>query len=343
VRDRLICGAAVAAVLGCLLTACTSGGQPTAKPAIPRGQLTPAQARSAFASWLASYKGAMFPYSATETNQLTTGLARQFSLMNQDPLHLGTSTVTDERVVVPIHAGYPRWFLGIATEPGPPQPTYLYFVLAQGTKGGQWQAVTFLSGQGPGPDTGLAKIAVDRDGYASEVPLHDTAAAVSPDQLSADYARLFNAGTQTAELSSVFPPGLLLFYIKDLQLMLAGARQHGWIDSATMAAGSQVYALKLRDGGAAVLFRCTQTVRYLAAHSTVLKVNLKDLFTPHGVPQPPYNLGSGVPIKAGTRLSLTDILQFLVLVGPRGSLPVHDWVADDSEVAFSPATKAGLR
>jgi hypothetical protein len=343
VRARIISSAAVAILLGCLLTGC-QGGPAVAGPVVPHGQLTPAQARQVFAGWLASYKTAVFPYSATEVRQLTTGLARQISTSTQDPLHLGTATTTGERVIVPLQAGYPRWFLGTATEPGPPFSTYVYLVLTQAARSAPWQAATMLSQQGgSSPARNLAKIAIDRNGYASQVPLDDSALAVPPDQLSADYARLFNGGTQTAEVNSLFPPAYLVFYIESLRTELQGGQQRGWIDSATESAAGPAYALKLTGGGAAVLFPSTQTARYVAARSTLLKVSLKNAFSPHGMPQPPYNIGRGVPIKAGVRLVLTNVLQLIVLDRPRGSLPVKVVVADQVELAFSPATLAGLR
>jgi hypothetical protein len=343
VRDQIICSAAVAVVLGCLLTGCQAS-HPAAGPVVPRGQLTPAQATQVFAGWLGSYKSASFPYSATEVDRLTTGLARQINTLTRDPLSLGTATITDERVIVPLQAGYPRWFLGTATEPGPPFSTYVYFVLTQAARGGPWQAATILSQQGgTSPAVSLAEIAIDREGYASQVPLDDSALAVPPDQLSADYARLFNGGVRTAEVNSLFPPGDLVFYIDSLKTSLQGGRQHGWIDSATESAAGPAYALRLTGGGAAVLFPSTLKVRYLAAHSTVLKINLKNAFTPHCVPQPPYIVGRGVPIKAGVQLTLTSLLQLIVLDRPRGSLPVKVVMADQAGLAFSPATEAALR
>jgi hypothetical protein len=342
VRDRIICSAAVAVVLGCLLTGC-QGGHAVTAPVVPHGQLTPTQAREVFAGWLSSYKSAVFPYSATEVDQLTTGLAQQIATTSQDPLSLGTSTVTGERVIVPLQAGYPRWFLGTGTEPGSPFSRYLYVILTQAAKGGPWRATTMLAQQGgSSPDQNLATIAIDRNGYASEVPLN-SALAVPPGQLSADYARLFNGGTQTAEVNSLFPPADLVFYIDNLRTQLQGGNQTGWIDSATELAAGPAYALKLTGGGAAVLFLTTQAVRYVAARSLVLKVNLKNAFSPRGAPQPPYNLGGGVPIKAGVRLVLTNVLQLIVLDRPRGSLPVKVVVADQAELGFSPATLADLR
>ena len=53
--------------------------------------------------------------------------------------------------------------------------------------------------------------------------------------------------------------------------------------------------------------------------------------------------GTDEPYVPTQPLADTDMIQFLVLDGPRGSLPVHVLVADDMDVAFSPATRAGLR
>jgi hypothetical protein len=270
--ERLVIGpaAALLALLALLaLSACTSSGHSgPARP--PSAQLTPAQARAAFAHFLPAYRSAEQSHSQQAALKLVTGA--ELPAVQRLPgvvLQLTIPPLTGERFYVPRLTGYPRWFFVTANAPAAREK--FFFVLVQAAAGANWREAARMF-QLPGYPLVLPDLSGVRltHGYATAVLASDPSLATPPGELSVGFSDYFDTAISNPRAAP--PTG----YSSALATVLRSARlvapRYGWrLIDQLRPAGFPVYALRLGNGGAAVVYATSETFGWqaISAHASL--------------------------------------------------------------------------
>ncbi|HVB43613.1 MAG TPA: hypothetical protein VNF47_13025 [Streptosporangiaceae bacterium] len=236
-----------------VLPACGAAGRPRSGP-LPSAQLTAAQARIAFGRFLPAFRSAQHSHDPQAELDLVTGA--EVPAVEQLPgqaLGPKVPALTSVKYYLPRLDGYPRWF--IATGSAPAYGERFLFLLVQAAPQAGWREATELY-ELPGyppvmPD--LSGIAVDSHGYASVAPASDASLVTAPNALSAGFARYYDAAVGQA--ASRGPAAYSDAIIAMERTAVRSAPRYGWrFTDELRPASFPVYALRLADGGAMVIF-----------------------------------------------------------------------------------------
>jgi hypothetical protein len=199
------------------------------------------------------------------------------------------------------------------------------FLLIQAAPGKPWLDMTELYDLGqPGqelPD--LGDVATDAHGYATAVEPGDTSVLVAPGALSAGFSRYFDAavthpGSAVSGYSSYIVP-------LDLAADHTSPR-YGWrIADVLQAASAPVYALRLTDGGAAVIYLTRESFSWTAVSATATLSAPQSAYNAAAVPFPSLTQALHVTsVRPGLRITLTELDEHLA-IDPPGSGTVADY------------------
>lgn len=300
-------------------------------------QLTIAAARQVASTWLAEYDQLKQPASMGRAAQLTTGEALQAAVINSYVNnYLPISQPGDQLFFVPVQAGYPRWFVQTARFPGKLFSTYVMTVFVQAAQKQPWKVAVLDISPGSDPFQPMTKVARDSKGYATAIPVGDSALSIAPAKLPATWASLYNRGIAVANDSQLIQPNEIDGY-RDLQdIEETNGPRHGFADSASQAPGNMpVYALALADGGALVIFSTVNTVHYVATRTATITLIINPA---SGVPYPPWKFEHDITVPAGTRMSQVTTLQLVAIDPMRADGHVAVISTNQVQTAFSPAT-----
>jgi hypothetical protein len=251
------------------LPACTSGGHSsTVRP--PSAQLTPAQARAAFARFLPAFRSAQHSHDQQAELDLVTG-AELSAVQRLPGLALGPTihALTGERFYVPRLTGYPRWFFVTANAPANQEK--FFFVLVQATPGASWRDATEMY-QLPGYPSALPDLSGVRltHGYATTVPASDPSLATAPSELSAGFSAYYDAAMSNPGAAP--PAGYSNGFVPTIRAAIRVAPRYGWrVIEQLRPASFPVYALRLANGGAAVVYATSETYGWqaISAHASL--------------------------------------------------------------------------
>jgi hypothetical protein len=314
-----------------------SSGPPTSAASIPANQLTIADARQVSSTWLADSNQLQDDYSPTAATQLMTGEALESTVLNNGGSDVPTSEPNDQSFFVPVQAGYPRWFVATERFPGEVFSTYMMAVFVQTAAQQPWKAALLSISPGNNSYRLLGEIARDSQGYATAIPVADSAVAIAPAKLPAAWARLYNRGTTAANDSRLIQPNDIDYYRSVQNADVRNGPKHGFVESARQTAGNlPVYALALTGGGALVIFTTINTVHYRATRTTTITFNI---VIGSGIPEPLWNFRRNFTVPAGTRLSQVTTTELLAIDPPRAKGHVGAFAISQVPTAFSPATK----
>ena len=283
-------------------------------PAAPAAQLTPAQARQAFAAFFPRYDAMVSTHDVTQVPQLTTGAeaqVRAFGVGKQTGLPAPAQMT--ERFYVPRLAAYPRWFVEQGTTRSHGAPGGDLFVMVQSRPGGPWQEAHTLMWTGPAPAP-LPGISTDPDGYATAVVPGETSLVTGPGQLPVQYALLISGRAGAA--SSRYAPGdATTGWIASQQTAVQGAPAAGWqVSFGYTAPAVPAYALRTTAGGALVFFAFDQASTWTARSSAPkfsVAANSFDGRMPVNVA---FDAGlNGPQVRPGTRFASTYRFESLAL------------------------------
>jgi hypothetical protein len=153
--------------------------------------------------------------------------------------------LSDAKFTIPKKAGWPRWFVADAV--GNKGGTYRWvFVFTRHGLADPWEA-TYLTFMAPGD---VPKFKTDKDGWAEAVPANSTELAVSPEDLSKDYATYLKDGGDTFA-DGRYTTGLRKERKKD---SIRPGLVTQFIDEPLMSGDYAPLALRTTDGGALVFF-----------------------------------------------------------------------------------------
>lgn len=295
----------------------------------PRGatQLSPAGARQIFGVFLAAYKHVEVTRDSAAGSRLVTGPEQAALKLQPSYGFTGPelTNLTDERVFVPRLSSYPRWFLVAGRQPFSGGAADFMFLLIQAAPGKPWLDTTELYDFGqPGQElSDLGDVATDTHGYATAVEPGDTSLSVAPGALSAGFSRYFDAavthpGSAVSGYSSYIVP-----------LDLAADRtspRYGWrIADVLQAASAPVYALRLTDGGAAVIYLTRESFSWTAVSATATLSAPQSAYNATAVPFPSLTQALHVTsVRPGLRITLTELDEHLA-IDPPGSGTVADY------------------
>jgi hypothetical protein len=267
-----------------------------------------------------------------------TGEALQSTVLHVDGCdNVPTSQPKDQSVFVPAVAHYPRWFVQTERFPGDIFSTFLMVVFIQEAPKQSFKAALLYISPGTDQFEALGEVARDSHGYASAVPLADSALAIAPDQLPASWTSLYNSGVAAAKNSRLIQPNGIEYFRALQDADVRNGPKHGFAESARETAGSlPVYAFARTGGGALVIFTSTNTVDYRATRTATITFNI-DLSS--GIPEPPWDFQQNFAVPAGTRMSQVDTFELVAIDPARGEGPVDVIDSDQDQTAFSPATE----
>jgi hypothetical protein len=264
-------GRFVIASAGVVLTlaACTSGGQSSTVRA-PSAQLTPAQARAAFDRFIPAFLSAQRSHNPQAELDLVTGAELPaVERLPSQALGPTVSGLTGERFYVPRLAGYPRWF--VVTANAPANQEKFFFVLVQAAAGARWRDATELY-QLPGYPPALPDLSGVRltHGYATAVPASDPSLATAPSELPAGFSAYYDAAMSNP--SAPAPTGYSNTLVPIVRAAIREAPRYGWREIDQLRPASfPVYALRLANGGAAVVYATRETFGWqaISAHASL--------------------------------------------------------------------------
>ena len=267
-----------------------------------------------------------------------TGEALQSTVLHVDGCdNVPASQPQDQSFFVPVQARYPRWFAETERFPGQIFSTYLMVVFVQRARGQPWKAALLDISPGTDPDRPMRQIQRDSQGYASAMPLADSAVAIAPARLPAAWSRLYDSGVTAAKNSRLIQPSGIAYYRALQDADVRNGPGHGFAETARQTPGSlPVYALALAGGGALVIFTTINTVDYRATRRATVSFDIR---LGSGVPEPPWNFRHNFAVPAGTRMSQVDTFELMAIDPPRAKGPVEIIDAYQDQTAFSPATE----
>ncbi len=238
-----------------------------------------------------------------------------------EALGLAISTLTDERFYVPRLTGYPRWFFVTANTPVSGEK--FFFVLVQAAAGASWRDGTELY-QLPGYPSVLPNLSDVRltHGYATAVSVTDLSLTKPPGELSAGFSAYYDAAMSKPNTAP--PAGYSSSLATQVRASIRVAPRYGWrVIDQLRPASFPVYALRLANGGAAVVYATSETFGWqaISAHASLhapqSAVNL-------GAVPDPFTLGhlKVTTAQFGLRLlyQLTDEHLAIDPAGPGGTV-----------------------
>jgi len=317
---RLLRVGLVSIVLG--VSACSNLTHPASHRLSPSSQLTLAQARQAFRTFLPGFAQLPLNFSPTAARRLTMGAELQAQLFLKGQSGPPITGLTNEAFYVPRMTGYPRWFLAAGQQGGASAAGHL-FVMVQSARSAPWRAAMALYdiGSAAGMLHQLAAtVTTDARGYAIMVPLADPSLDVTPSSMPGTYARYLN-GTASRAVARLFQAGPTTtgFIAFDRQVS-RNAGRYGWLDTDHHStAPAPVYALRLNTGGAIVIFAIDDAVRWRARTSAALLPSRSHPAAANYVPPAFVSSRLGISsVKAGTVITATAIDRVLAFVQPKG-------------------------
>lgn len=294
---------------------------------VSSSQLTPAQARKAFGSFLREFKQLQANRIGTSGGQLLTGPERAAQAFMHAPVGPSLTQLTGQRVYVPRLSGYPRWFVAVA-QAASGRVARFVFLLVQSSRRTGWQEATELYDlRLPGGFPDVSQIAVDAGGYAAAVSAGDRSLAVPPVAVAAGFSRYYNAAASHVGRT----PATAAYSSNFLPQALAGERaapRYGWRMSDSLVPDSQpVYALRLSGGGAAVIFVTRETFGWQAVSTAAANRRAPQSAINIGAAPDPFILQGlhARPVRTGERLTYT-ILDEHLAIDPAGSGTVRDFM-----------------
>lgn len=289
-------------------------------------------------SWLTACDRLGLHVSEAAAAQLMTGEALQSTVLHVDGCDdVPTSQPKDQSFFVPVQARYPRWFMQTERFPGEIFSTYLMVVFVQAAQQQPWKAGLLYINPGTNPDGPMSGIARDSQGYASALPLADSALAIAPAELPATWTGLYNNGVTAAKSSGLIQPNGIAFYRALQDSDVRDGPKHGFAESARETPGNlPIYALALSGGGALVIFTSVNTVDYRATRKATITFNIN---LASGVPEPPWDFQHNFTVPAGTRMSEVYTFELMAIDPVRGKGPVEVVDTFQDQTAFSPATE----
>ncbi|MFJ8105580.1 hypothetical protein [Streptomyces sp. NPDC096132] len=226
---------------------------------------TRAEAAKALQQFTTAYNKADKAYDGSLDAEYTTGAlgaidaarlkAGKANNPDGNPRHTPLA-LSDVTYTIPKKAGWPRWFVADAKANKGGDARWV-LVFTRGDLSEPWQAA-YLTLVTPGA---MPEFTKDKDGWAEAVPADSAGLAVSPEDLSEDYAGYLQDGGGT------FADGA---YTTDLRTTRAkNAEQPGlvqqYIDEPLTSGAFAPLALRTADGGALVFFCTHHYVKQTAA------------------------------------------------------------------------------
>lgn len=265
-----------------------------------------------------------------------TGEALQSTVPVTGYSDLPASEPENQSFFIPLQASYPRWFVQTEQFPGEVFSIYMMVVFTQVALDQPWKAALLSTNQDSDPYRQMSQIARDSQGYATGLPVADSALAMAPAPLPATWANLYNSGITAANDSQLIQPNSIYYYRYLQDLGVRNGPAHGFVESAGQTPGNlPVYALALTSGGAEVIFTTINTVNYLATRTAAIT---SDFDLGSGVPEPPW-FQHDFTVPAGTRMSQVTTFVLVATDPVRAKGHVEVIAADQVQATFSPATE----
>lgn len=314
-----------------VMTGCTGSSRPAVShpsiAALTAGQqLSPARARQVFTRFLAAFMRLEQSHSTALGALLMTGSEAKAQAFQPGATGPALTSLTRQRIFVPRLTGYPRWFVATGTQANGFATGFL-FLLLQTARGAAWRDAVELYGFGTPheqlPD--LSGVALDAHGYATAVPATDASIAVRPADLSAGFSRYFNAAFGRPP-GSAAPRGYSTFVLTAERAAEPTARRYGWriLDQLSPVHGP-AYALRLADGGAAVIYLTSESFGWQAVSASADLSNPRSAISQTAVPDPFVARTLHITsVRVGLKIILTLVDEHLAL-DPVGQGTVADY------------------
>ncbi|MFJ3668225.1 hypothetical protein ACIPSE_17475 [Streptomyces sp. NPDC090106] len=170
--------------------------------------------------------------------------------------------LSDPEFTIPKKAGWPRWFIADATANKGGSAHWLFVFTRDGLDEPFQAAYLTLV-----PPDDVPRFKTDQDGWAEEIPANSAQLAVSPKDLSQDYARYLDDGEGEAFADGAHTSGWRAQRQKDAS---KPGRATQYIDESLTGGDHAPLALRTADGGAAVFFATRHYQKQTAATGTAL-------------------------------------------------------------------------